>query len=311
MAFVRIIFRYNILFVFDSELDSKGLFYPQALLHIIVGLYMAEICMIGLFALKFAFGPMLLMLIFFVFTGLVHFSLSEAIAPLLQNLPQTLALEEQLQEEEKMAAEARKAAAAEDGNAGGAADYYDTEQAFGEEELSSPEDEEEVDHGPNPSTRAVEGASGMGSALKDFLKAATKSKVESEVEQSGLMKVLAKLGLVGGDEDSDEPPSFLKRWMHPEIYDDFIALRKMIPDSDLPEAEDANDHPLSNYWPPEVCLPKPTLWIPRDDARVSRQEVAHTKKMTPITDHGTSMDEKGLIIVDVEAAPFPRQRLVH
>lgn len=314
MAFVRLIYRYNILFVFDSELDSKGLFYPQAMLHIIVGLYMAEICMVGLFALKFAFGPMLLMLIFFVFTGLVHFSLSEAIAPLLQNLPQTLSLEEQLQEEEKHAAEARRAAAAEDGNAGGgggASDYYDTEQVFGEEELSAPEDEDEVDHEADPSTRAVEGASGMGSALKDFLKVAVKSKMESEAEESGFTRALNKLGLNWASEDSDEPPGFLKRWMHPEIYEDFIALRKMIPESDMPEAEDADDHPLSNYWPPEVWQPKPTLWIPKDEARVSRQEVAHTKKATPVTDHGTSMDVKGLIIVDVEAAPFPRRRLVH
>ncbi|KAI5459089.1 hypothetical protein BGZ63DRAFT_270870 [Mariannaea sp. PMI_226] len=313
MAFVHVIYRYNILYVFDSELDSKGLFYPQALLHIIVGLYMAEICMVGLFALKFAFGPMFLMLVFFVFTGLVHFSLSEAIAPLLQNLPQTLSLEAELQEEEKAAAEARKQAAAEDGNAGGTAnDYYDTEQAFGEEEMSAPEDEDdEMDHAPNPSTRAIEGASSMGSAFKDLLKKMTKSKLDSEAEKSGLNKILAKLGFAGGEGESDGQPGFFKKWMHPEIYDDFIALRKKIPDNDLADLQGEEDHPMSNYWPPELWQPKPTLWIPRDDAKVSRQEVAHTKKVTPITDNGTSLDVKGFVLVDVEAAPFPRQRLVH
>ena len=43
MAFTHLVYRYNILFVFDSELDTKGLLYPQALLHIIVGLYMAQV----------------------------------------------------------------------------------------------------------------------------------------------------------------------------------------------------------------------------------------------------------------------------
>ncbi|KPM42979.1 Uncharacterized protein RSN1 [Neonectria ditissima] len=308
MAFVGMIYRYNILYVFDSELDSKGLFYPRALLHIIVGLYMAQICLVGLFALKLAFGPMVMMLMFFVFTGLVHLSLSDAITPLLQNLPQTLALEEQLQEEEKAAAEARKTAA-ESGAVGGTAnDYYDTEQAFGEEEMDVLDEDD--DGAPPPTDRAIEGASGMTSAITDWLKSSTKDKLKAQAEESGLMRILNRLGLTGG-EGSDEPPGFLKRWFHPEIYEDFLALRKLIPDSDLPDTEYPDDHTLSNYWPPELWQPKPTLWIPRDDARVSRQEVAHTKKVTPITDHGTTMNEKGLVDVDVEAAPFPRQRLVH
>lgn len=311
MSFVGLIYRYNILYVFDSELDTKGLFYPRALLHIIVGLYMAEICLVGLFALKFAFIPMVMMLMFFVFTGLVHLSLSDSITPLLQNLPQTLSLEEELQEEEKAAAEARKQAEANPAiDAGTANDYYDTELAFGEDELDILSDIDD-DGAPLPTDRAIEGASGMGSALTDWLKSSTKDKLKAQAEDSGLMRFLNKLGLAGNEEGSDEPPSFLKRWMHPEIYDDFLALRKLISDDDLPDTEYPEDHSFSSYWPPELWLPKPVLWIPRDEARVSRQEVAHTKKFTPITDHGTSLDEKGLIVVDVEAAPFPRQRLVH
>ncbi|KAH7001106.1 hypothetical protein EDB80DRAFT_84815 [Ilyonectria destructans] len=311
MSFVGLIYRYNILYVFDSELDTKGLFYPRALLHIIVGLYMAEICLVGLFALKFAFIPMVMMLMFFVFTGLVHLSLSDAITPLLQNLPQTLSLEEELQEEEKAAAEARKQAEANPAiDAGTANDYYDTELAFGEDELDILSDIDD-DGAPLPTDRAIEGASGMGSALTDWLKSSTKEKLKAQAEDSGLMRFLNKLGLAGNEEGSDEPPSFLKRWMHPEIYDDFLALRKLIPNDDLPDTAYPEDHSFSSYWPPELWLPKPVLWIPRDEARVSRQEVAHTKKFTPITDHGTSLNEKGLIVVDVEAAPFPRQRLVH
>ena len=56
MAAVRLVWRYNLIFVFDSDMDSKGLFYPHALLHLMVGLYLAEICLIGLFAIHLAFG---------------------------------------------------------------------------------------------------------------------------------------------------------------------------------------------------------------------------------------------------------------
>ncbi|KAI9795782.1 MAG: hypothetical protein M1825_001077, partial [Sarcosagium campestre] len=45
------------------------------------------------------------------------------------------------------------------------------------------------------------------------------------------------------------------------------------------------------------------LWIPRDAAGVSRQEVRHTSKVIPITDEGASLDEKNKIITNQEVAP--------
>lgn len=104
MQFSHAVWKYNLTYVFDSDFDSKGLFYPRALLHLTVGLYLAEICLIGLFGLNLAYGQMALMVIFFVFTGIVHMSLRDAVAPLIQNLPQTMASEEGIQEEEKLAA---------------------------------------------------------------------------------------------------------------------------------------------------------------------------------------------------------------
>ncbi|KAM5343532.1 hypothetical protein ACJ41O_012069 [Fusarium nematophilum] len=315
VSFVRLIYRYNVLFVFDSEMDSKGLFYPNALLQLIVGLYLAEVCLIGLFALKLAFPPMVLMLILFVFTGLVHFNLSESISPLLQNLPQTLSLEEELQQQEKAAAEARLQAAAESGQAdpGAAASYFDTEQTFGEEEMEdAPSDD---DGGPShdgpQGSRGLDGAGGLRLMVTDWAKTITKDKLKAEAEESGLMKFLNKWILVGDESDPDQPPTFVKRFFHPEVYDDFIALRKLMPLDGLPDSDYHEGDKMSNYWPPELWIPKPVLWIPRDDARVSRQEVAHTRKITPITDVGTSLNEKGQVVVDVEAAPFPRLRLLH
>lgn len=315
MTFVRIIYRYNILYVFDSEMDSLGLFYPNALIHLIVGLYLAEICMIGLFALKLAFPPMVLMLIFLIITGLVHLSLRDSISPLLENLPQTLSLEEELQQEEKAAAEARMQDAAESGQAGGgtAASYFDTEQNFGEEEMEdAPSDEEDHAHNGPQSSRAVEGAGGLTLMTTEWIKSMTKEKLKTETKESPVMKFLNKWILVGNESsESDQPPTVVKRFFHPEIYEDFIALRKLIHVDDQSEFEYEVDEKLSNYWPPELWRPKPVLWIPRDDARVSRQEVAHTRKITPITDVGVSLNEKGLVVVDVEAAPFPRLRLLH
>ncbi|PHH93047.1 hypothetical protein CDD83_1749 [Cordyceps sp. RAO-2017] len=322
MAVMHVVWRYNLIFVFDSGMDSKGLFYPHALLHLTIGLYLAEICLIGLFALHLSFGPLALMVMFFIFTGLVHHSLSHAIAPLLQNLPQTLPLEEEIQQEEKAAAErAREQATArtdedQGAGAGAASSYYDPEQAFGDEDqrLDDDRDEEEEETEDDEATvtndRALEGASGVKAAFTEWVKSSTKSKLQSQIEKLGLPDMLDKLRFWDSDKYGEGPPSFLARWLHPEEYEDFIALRRMIPPDSLPNIDYPEDHKYCDYLPPEIWVSKPTLWIPRDDARVSRQEVAHTRKYTPISDHGAVLDEKGRMFVHFDQAPFDRSKII-
>ena len=88
-------YRYNLLFVYDSEISTTGLSYPRALMHLLSGVYFGEVCLIGLLALKGAFGPLVLSLGFLILTVLVHVSLYRAVGPLLNALPRTLALESQ------------------------------------------------------------------------------------------------------------------------------------------------------------------------------------------------------------------------
>ncbi|RAH85473.1 DUF221-domain-containing protein [Aspergillus japonicus CBS 114.51] len=99
-------YRYNFLFVYDLRIDTKGLVYPRALQHLMTGLYLADICMIGLFAIKGAIGPLIIMVIYLILTVLAHMSLNEALAPLNSFLPRTLDVEEsaQLAKEEASAA---------------------------------------------------------------------------------------------------------------------------------------------------------------------------------------------------------------
>ena len=83
-------YRYNLLFVYDSDVDTKGLIYPRALQQVLTGIYLAEVCMIGLFAIRAAIGPLIMMAIFLLTTVLAHISLNDALNPLLNALPRTL-----------------------------------------------------------------------------------------------------------------------------------------------------------------------------------------------------------------------------
>lgn len=98
--FFYIAYRYEWLFVYGSKYDTKGLMYPRALQQLFVGLYIAELCITGIFGIglgsapKQALGPFIMMILLVVFTALYHISLNAALGPLLKYLPKTLETEE-------------------------------------------------------------------------------------------------------------------------------------------------------------------------------------------------------------------------
>lgn len=94
-------YRYNFLFVYEIQVDTKGLVYPRALQHLMTGLYLAEVCMIGLFAIKGAVGPVVIMVLFLIGNVLAHISLNEALTPLNTFLPRSLDVEEELLQEKE------------------------------------------------------------------------------------------------------------------------------------------------------------------------------------------------------------------
>lgn len=100
-------FRYQLLYVSNAQIDTQGRIYARALQHLLVGVYLAVVCLIGLFAIAAAdqpigTGPLVLMIIFLVFAVLYHLSLNAALGPLLNYLPKNLEAEE-----ESLLAEAR------------------------------------------------------------------------------------------------------------------------------------------------------------------------------------------------------------
>lgn len=90
-------YRYNLLFVNTSTIDTKGLVYAKALKHTLVGCYLLVICLLGLFGVASGGtgkGPLVMMIILLVFMILFHISLNNAINPLLHYLPRSLEAEE-------------------------------------------------------------------------------------------------------------------------------------------------------------------------------------------------------------------------
>jgi len=82
--------RYNTFFVLTNNVDTKGLAYGRALQQLMTGVYLSEICLIGLFAINTAPGPIVLMAIFLGATIIYHMMMRHALKPLMLYLPESL-----------------------------------------------------------------------------------------------------------------------------------------------------------------------------------------------------------------------------
>lgn len=216
-------FRYNILFVTDSQIDTKGLIYPRALQQLLTGIYIAEVCLIGLFGVNVTPGPLVLMVAMLIFTALFHISLNSALDPLLYNLPKSLEAEEE-------------------------------------------------------SLRGLMEGGGV------------------EEEKNGNVSSIA----------TRKKPNFISKFFKPHIYSDYATLRQLVPHGLLDADNMYEDSVAENaYFPPSVTSETPLLWIPRDAAGISAQEVAHTGRVIPITDEGCELNEKNKLVWDAEGARPP------
>lgn len=241
-------YRYNIFFVTDTDVDTRGLLYPRALQQLFAGVYLAEICMIGLFAVSVAIGPLVLMIVFFIFTILFHITINSILNPLLYNLPRTLEVEE-----ESIGADVEAATIAD----------------------PAPEAAVDGEESKNGTTKLTKHA-----------------------------KTLKKAG--PGGPGIEKQGNIVTRFLKPWKFADYATLRKLVPrghiDLDHLYPEEAE---LNAYYPPSVTSPTPLLWIPEDAAGVSKQEIAHTSKVIPITDEGCLLDEKNKLVWDTEGSRPP------
>ncbi|KAM0314792.1 hypothetical protein ACHAO8_004454 [Botrytis cinerea] len=345
LSLIYIVSKYNLLYTYSSEMSTRGLLYPHALKQLLTGVYLAEVCLIGLFGLRSAFGPLVIMFGLTIFTALIHVSLNEALGPLLWNLPRTLAVEElyrglAFNPDLQTPMPTMDRNNTHDGNENGDSFFpmHTPEQtqshpavstyishrtsttpnphpAIPEENEREPEphndsdsdsekeEEENETHDPNPQSRSaakrIEGLPHLSKLTLSFLVQALKSKIQPHLHL--LDPYLTYLTpLVSPIHNPSSPPNFFIKFLHPEIFSDYHILRSLT--APLPLMENGFEYTTKQhedaYFPPCVARGRdPKLWIPRDEAGVSRQECEHTRKLAGVecSDEGVELkfEEEG------------------
>ncbi|KAK5166731.1 phosphate metabolism protein 7 [Saxophila tyrrhenica] len=85
-------FRYNVLFTLGTQVSTRGESYARALQQLTTGIYLSEICLIGLFAIgtsstNMAIGPLVLMIICLAGTIVWHVFMNRSLQKLRDDLP--------------------------------------------------------------------------------------------------------------------------------------------------------------------------------------------------------------------------------
>ncbi|KAL7619550.1 phosphate metabolism protein 7 [Parahypoxylon ruwenzoriense] len=83
-------YRYNLLFVIQPKVDTKGRAYTLALQHLLTGVYIAELSLIGLFGLRRATGPSIITAVLFIATAIYNALMNKYLDPLENFLPADL-----------------------------------------------------------------------------------------------------------------------------------------------------------------------------------------------------------------------------
>lgn len=301
LSLVYLTYKYNLLYVYSSSPDSRGIFYPRALKQTLTGVYLAEICMIGLFGLKGAYGPLVVTFGLVIFTALIHVSLNQALSPLLFNLPRTLAVEEELRRlgNPGYLAEvlsdvndplhnggSSEAGKLEDGENQVDAGYdsdFDPSSSSPHTNTNADPTDPDLDHGAQTSrSLKPEGTDRMLTLSHRTLLSLLKSQYHS----SPLPALINYLDFwtywIAPPPPTPEKPkaNFLLTFLHPEIFADYHILRAQIPPeiSSVDVTSQYTHEVLKDaYSPPAMRMRTPRIWIPRDGlgGGVTEQEVRH------------------------------------
>ncbi|OJD16556.1 hypothetical protein AJ78_03293 [Emergomyces pasteurianus Ep9510] len=273
-------YRYNLLFVYDSDVDTKGLIYPRALQQILTGIYLASVCMIGLFAIRGAIGPLILMVFFIIFMILAHISLNDALRPLLTALPRTLEQAERVKDDEE-----------EEG--------YDDDEDDDDDDLATRLDSGSSSHHATSEKSPIS----LASASNEIPSPISPSKFKRKTTIT-----LAEITRTGTSAEAPALPHqkpsvfrtilrkfsyFIHSIVEPHIYVDYGTLRKRVRQGTPIEYTD--EVADNAYYPPSVWSPTPLLWVPHDAGGISRREVELTSRVTPMTDEEAHLDERNKV----------------
>ncbi|KAI9673862.1 MAG: hypothetical protein M1817_002068 [Caeruleum heppii] len=306
-----VVYRYNTLYVTKFRFDTGGLLYPKAINQLFTGLYVMELCLVGLFfivrdadnnvACK---GQAIIMIVVGILTFIFQWLLNDAFAPLFRYLPITLEDEAVIRDEQFARAQHRRM-------------NLSAEEDEGEDLQHVLEDHEERERQADHEAEEIE--------MREI--AARKRNRFGNV-----LPAIGDLVKKGTGADGDHPPPTPQpnpshrqppaTYPHRFIDDHTTSNLHMANHARDVEAQTTNpigdalfsglNDEIEDLTPQErdkliqrafqheaLRAKRPVIWIPRDGLGVSDDEVYRTQRLSKhvwISNEYTGLDGKGRVV---------------
>lgn len=282
------VYRYNTLYVTKFRFDTGGLLFPKAINQLFTGIYVMELCLIGLFFLVrdeqdqvACKGQAVCMIAVFILTVGYQFFLNEGFSPLIRYLPITLEDDAVRRDEEFARAQRTRLALPEDQD-----DQESIEQQLAEREQAERDADREAKEIELGNTKAEK------ERRKHFLpqKIVNAGKSVGVKRQSWADRSQNRRSkYFGGDSDNGAHTS--KRLREKLAHDEEgqaassrslgHALFAGIHDELEDLTPDERDQLVQRAFQHEALRAKrPVIWIPRDGLGVSDDEVYRTQRFS-------------------------------
>lgn len=300
--------RYNMLYVTRFKTDTGGVLYPRAINQTFTGLYVMELCMIGLFLLaedengdRACYIQAIIMVVVLFLTILYQYVLNASFGPLLRYLPITFEDEAVLRDEAFRRAQERRLGLA-------------------------PEDDEHT--GLN---RAGTGAAGDDIELEK-LKHRKHTRTHSALGKFNPAKGIVQAGswaVRGGKQirqhtfgKADESLRTAAQYRKQKRLKDLEAQRAMgdaLYGGYADAVEDLTAHERDAlvrkaFQHSALRARRPVVWIPRDDLGVSDDEIRRTNGFSQyisITNEGTALDSEVRVVYGKNPPDFSDVDLIN
>lgn len=269
-----IAYLYNFCYVYKQKTDSKGIHYPRALYQTIVGLYIGQICLLGLFVVGKGWGPIVLQIICIGVTAFVHVNMNASFDYLNDSI---IPLEAMLAKDGKSSTNSYK-------------------NVFADEDDSS----EDIKELPTKYVMRKYNKNGakqqdvstvVKSIQTDFTYEQPNSIIEENENSITTIPLLADISDTLVDENS---VPYYKRFFQPHIFKSYAYCKQKLPFSYMQEEPIDEKTYIDNYRMPSVSAECPMVWLPKDQYGFSSHFIKLvTSKGIDCTDLGGVINEKG------------------
>lgn len=269
-----IAYLYNLTYVFSEAPDSRGINYPRALFQTMTGVYIGEVCLLGLFIVGKGWGPIVLQVIGIAITVIIHLQLNNAYDHLMTVLP----------------VDTMKPL-------DGKTDTPSFKNIYGAGNDDKNNGIKELPQFPipkyqpkNPFNNPSDSKSGISDKTYQYM--------YDEALETPENNVVGVPLLADGDTVQVPSASYWVRFLKPHIYCSYKAVKSRLPEIyglvDPDEIENESQL-LHAYDFPAVSEQCPYLWIPEDEYGFSKQIIDELDSVIDIADRNATIDPKGKI----------------